>query len=127
MTESPRMQRVGDEVRSALAGALLRDAADPRLMQVSVTEVRMSPDLRHARVFWNIVRAEPVTDRERRSFERAVDRAAGFLRKAVADNVTLRFVPELSFTYDESIERGRHMDALIASLDIPDGADHADD
>lgn len=123
MSESPRMQRVGDEVRSAIAAALLRDAADPRLLRVSVTDVRMSPDLRHARVYWNVVTAEPLSEREQRSFERAVDRAAGFLRKAVATKVALRFVPELVFTYDESIERGRNMDALLASLEIPESAD----
>ena len=123
MSESPRMQRVGDEVRSAIAAALLRDAADPRLLRVSVTDVRMSPDLRHARVYWNVVTAEPLSEREQRSFGRAVERAAGFLRKAVATKVALRFVPELVFTYDESIERGRHMDALLASLEIPESVE----
>lgn len=119
MSTNPRTERVADEVRSALGTAMLTEASDERLTRVSVTAVRMSPDLRHARVYWNVIAAEPPGERELARYERAVDRAAGFLRRAVADRVAVRYVPELTFVYDESIEHARHMESVLADLDIP--------
>lgn len=120
MKSTPRTERVGDEVRSAIANALLTEAGDERLLQVSVTLVTMSPDLRHARVYWNVIATEPPSDRERTRFERALQRAQGFLRKAVADRVLIRHVPELTFVYDVSIEHARHMESVLSNLEIPD-------
>lgn len=123
MKSTPRSERVADEVRSALGSALLLEASDERLSRVSVTAVRMSPDLRNARVYWNVISAEPPSDRELARYERAIERAGGFLRRAVADRVAIRYVPELSFVYDASIEHARHMEAVLADLEIPDGGD----
>jgi ribosome-binding factor A len=120
MKSTPRTERVGDEVRSAIANALLTEAGDERLLQVSITLVTMSPDLRHARVYWNVIATEPPSDRERTRFERALQRAQGFLRKAVADRVLIRHVPELTFVYDVSIEHARHMESVLSNLEIPD-------
>ena len=75
-------------------------------------------DLRNARVFWNLVM--PGQDpAEVEKAERALRRAASFLRRAVADNLRIRATPELVFVHDASIDRGRHMDQVIAGLDIP--------
>ncbi|MFT4705977.1 MAG: ribosome-binding factor A [Bradymonadia bacterium] len=127
MGDSPRAQRVGDEVRNALARAILIEASDDRLRGVCMTEVRMSPDLSHARVYWNVIKPEPPTEREMKALERALQRASGFLRNAVRDAVHLRVVPSLAFVYDESIERGRAMDQLLGSLDIPSTDDEAEE
>lgn len=87
----------------------------------------MSPDLSHARVYWNVIKPEPPTEREMKALERALQRASGFLRNAVRDAVHLRVVPSLAFVYDESIERGRAMDQLLGSLDIPSTDDEAEE
>jgi ribosome-binding factor A len=120
MKSTPRTERVGDEVRNAVANALLTEAGDERLARLSVTLVKMSPDLRHARVYWNVIATETPDERERGRYERALQRAQGFLRKAVADRVLMRHVPELTFVYDVSIEHARHMETVLSALEIPD-------
>lgn len=117
-----RVERVGEEVRAALSSALLADIHDPRLALVSINAVHMSPDLSHARVYWAPVAPE-VDPKAVEAAERGFRKAAGFLRRHVGKTVRLRVVPELSFVYDESVERGRHLDELIGGLEIPEESD----
>lgn len=123
---STRVERVSEEVRAALASALLSETHDPRLALVSITAVDLTRDLSYGRVYWNRV-SEETDARAIASTERALEKAKGFLRSYVGRQVRLRVVPELEFRYDESIERGRRMDNLLANLDIPDTDDGADD
>lgn len=116
---STRVERVAEEVRAALASALLRDVQDPKLALVSINAVKMAPDLGHARVYWALVAPE-VNPAAVAAAGKALDRAAGLLRRHVGQAVRLRVVPNLDFVYDESVERGRRLSALIDSLDIPD-------
>lgn len=114
-TPSPRADRVGDSIRQALGVALLRDVSDVRLMTVSITDVRVTPDIRHAKVFWQLLNPD-ATDREIRQAGRAVQAAAGYFRSVIAHDLDLKFTPELSFAYDDSIERGRKMEELLAGI-----------
>lgn len=116
---STRSERVAEEVRSAIAQALLTEIHDPRLELVSVNAVKISRDLSFARVYWNRV----ATDRDELAIaraQRAFDKAKGFLRKHLGKTLHLRIVPELDFRYDEAIERGRRMDELLHDLAIPE-------
>lgn len=118
---STRQERVGEEIRAVIARALLSEIDDPRLSLVSITAVKASPDLGFAKVYW--VPVDPATDEAARTaIGRAFKGATGALRREIARGVGLRVVPELAFVYDESIERGRKMDALLATLE-PSKAD----
>lgn len=119
---STRGDRVAEQVRAAIASALLTEVQDPRLSLVSINAVKMTPDLGFARVYWAPIGAEP-DPKVIRAVERALAKAGGFLRAHVARQVRLRTVPELDFVYDVAIERGRRLDSLIDGLDIPDGGD----
>jgi ribosome-binding factor A len=123
MRASPRADRVGDEIREIVASTLLLDAGDPRLQELEVTGVRVSSDLSTARVFWVPVAREVPTEGQVKQFARALASAAGFLRGRVAQRLRLRHTPELSFEFDESVERGRRMERLLSTLDIPNDAD----
>lgn len=112
---STRPDRVAEEVRAALSQALLTSVSDPRLSRVSVTAVTLTRDLRHGRVYWNLVDPEQAPA-DIAAAEAGLARAAAFLRRSVAESVRLRFTPELVFAYDESIDRGRAMDALLARI-----------
>ena len=122
-----RAQRVADQISASLSTAILTEVNDARLRQVALTAVKLSDDLSSGRVYWTFLDASVERKpREQKSVERAFERAAGFLRSYVARNVSLKHVPELRFYFDEALERGRRMDALLSELDIPEATDPDD-
>jgi ribosome-binding factor A len=108
MREFQRTDRLGAELRRALA-ELLRDAVrDPRLGMVTVQEVRVARDLSHAKVFFTCMGGDE------RETGRLLNRTlAGFLRHELARRVRVRSMPQLQFVYDESVARGAHLSELI--------------
>jgi ribosome-binding factor A len=108
---SVRVLRVGEEVRHALSAVLQRgEVHDPVLAShmVSVTEVRMSPDLRHATAF-----VKPLLGKDEDAVLKALRTNTAFLQKEVARTVKLRFAPKLKFIADESFDEGSHIDRLL--------------
>lgn len=108
---SQRQLRVGEELRHALAWMLERgEVHDPGLQAraITVTEVRVSPDLKNATVFMVPLgggdATEPVA---------ALNRAANFLRHRVGEQVHLKYVPRLSFVADDSFDNASHIDSLL--------------
>ena len=113
-----RTQRIGDFLQQELARLLQSTLSDPRLKMVSVTGVDVSRDLAHAKVYFTQM---GVDDAESAAATAAVlDRASGFLRSEIARTATLRTVPKLRFCFDESVGRGRHMEALIRTVRAAD-------
>lgn len=107
--EFSRMQRVSELIRRELAVIIAREMDDPRVSFVSVTAVDVSRDLRNAKVYVTQIDAaadEPLD-------VRALQKAAGFLRKQLADALSLKSIPALTFVYDNSIERGVDLSRLI--------------
>ena len=108
---SVRTLRVGEQVRHALSDVLMRgEVHDPVLAShmVSVTEVRMSPDLRHATAF-----VKPLLGRDEDAVLKALRTNTAFLQREVASSVKLRFAPKLKFIADESFDEGSHVDRLL--------------
>ena len=105
-----RPERVAHLVQAELAGLFLRQANDPRLRDLTVTAVRMSPDLRVARVY---VRTLVDTADARAAALRALARAATFLRGRVGRALGLRLTPELRFEYDTQPDTARRLDDLL--------------
>lgn len=106
-----RLLRVGEEVRHILAGILQRgDVHDDTLTShmVSVTEVRMSPDLRHATVF-----VKPLLGKDEDEVLKALRTNTAYLQREVAKRVRTKFAAKLKFIGDESFEEGSHIDALL--------------
>ncbi len=111
---SQRQLRAGELVRRALSEIIAEgELHDPALSgrAVTVTEVRMSPDLRHAQVL-----IDDLMQGDRAELAQALDRAHGFLQKALAKRIDLRFTPKLRFTPDD---RGEEAARLSALLDQP--------
>lgn len=92
---------------------LLTEVDDPRVQQVQVTDVDVTPDLQIAHVYYVLLdqRAE---DPEVQS---GLERSVGYIKHELSNRLELRVVPELKFKYDESVERGRRMDELLSNLD----------
>ncbi len=114
---SQRQLRVGEELRHALARVLGRgDLHDPELRDVpiTVTEVRLSPDLRKATAF-----VMPLGGGEESVVVEGLARAAAYLQGQVAREVALRFTPRLSFAVDESFAAASRVDALLRGEALP--------
>jgi ribosome-binding factor A len=108
---SVRLLRVGEQVRHALAGILMRgDVHDDILAShsVSVTEVRMSPDLRHATAF-----VMPLLGADAEKVLKALRTNTAYLQSEVARRVNMKYAARLKFLLDESFEEGSHIDNLL--------------
>jgi len=113
-----RQLRVGEEVRHALARILARhELRDPELVDanITVTEVRMSPDLKSATAFISRFGGGDAA-----ALARACGRAAGYFRARLAQEVTLRLVPTISFQPDTSFDHAKRIDALLEAVKPPD-------
>jgi ribosome-binding factor A len=107
-----RMRRVNESLREVLSEAVA-DLADPRLGFVTVTGVRCTPDLDHATVYVQVLGGEA---RRRKGLE-ALEHARGALQERVARELRLRRVPRLVFSYDESLDHGLRINALLEEHD----------
>ncbi len=108
-----RIERVNNLIRHEISELLQRQVKDPRLGNfVAVTEVSTSPDLRYAKVFVSCMGSEE----EKRKTLNGLIAASGFFRNKLAKRLRLRRVPELSFQWDDSIERGAHLLQLIDNV-----------
>jgi ribosome-binding factor A len=108
---SVRLLRVGEQVRHALSDILMRgDVHDEVLAShlVSVTEVRMSPDLRHATVF-----VKPLLGANEEAVLKALRTNTAFLQRSVATRVNTKYAAKLKFRADESFDEGSHVDKLL--------------
>ena len=118
-----RVARANDLIRRELSELILREVRDPRLSGLlSVTRVETSPDLRHARVFVSLMGS----DEEKKKAEQGLAAASGFLRRGLGDRLVLRYVPELTFRLDDSIEKGSQMLELIKEVAPTDADTEAD-
>ena len=105
-----RIERVNNLIRREVSELLQRQVKDPRLSNfVAVTEVYTSPDLRHAKIFVSCIGS----DEEKQKILSVLVAASGFFRNEMARRLRLRRIPELSFQWDDSIERGDHLLQLI--------------
>ena len=116
-----RAQRIAEQIRHELAVILMREMKDPRIHDVTLTAVEVSPDLEHAKVWYTLLMGEPA------EVGKALGHASGFLRSELAHRLRMRSVPRLSFQYDESVERGARLSRLIEEAVEADRAHHRDD
>ena len=103
------MRRVDEAVREVLGDAVSRDLKDPRVGFVTVTEVRTSPDLRHARVFVSVLG----TDDERKATIEGLSSAHGILQARVARELRMKRTPTLEFLYDDTTDRAMRVEELL--------------
>lgn len=104
---SNRLDRIGDQLQQELAILIRDELRDPRLGMVSIVDAKVSRDLAHAVIYFTVMNADIAEVSE------VLNKAGGFLRTLLAKRLNLRTTPKLRFAYDESIERGRTLSALI--------------
>jgi ribosome-binding factor A len=108
-TEPRRPERVAEMVLRELSSMLVRDLKDPRLRGVTLTGVKMTDDLRHARVFFSHFEGAQRATETIAGFKSA----GGFIRRQVGRSLGLRYAPELEFEFDPGSERAARIDTLL--------------
>ncbi|MGN6189112.1 MAG: 30S ribosome-binding factor RbfA [Conexibacter sp.] len=116
-----RMRRVDEAVRAVLSDVITQELKDPRIGFVTVTAVKTSPDLRHARVYVSVLGDEQT----RGDSLLGLNSAHGFLQRRVASELRLKHTPTLAFEYDDTVDRGIRLSALLDDRDEPDDEDDA--
>lgn len=121
--EYSRSQRVAEQVRRELAELIRLEVKDPRVGFITLTDVEITPDYAHAKVFFTSMRGEEGLD----DILTGLRRASGFLRRELGKRVRIHTLPELHFHYDPSVERGSRMSQLIDQVVRDDDARHKDE
>lgn len=104
-----RTRRVGEQIQRELAQLVQQEIKDPRVGMVTISAVKLSRDMSHAKVFFTVLDDEhPVADTLK-----ILEGASGFLRHELAKRMQLRIVPQIQFKHDESISYGNELSALI--------------
>ena len=119
MSQGSRPDRVADQIRSELALLLSREVHDPGIGFVTLTRVRLSPDLQQARVHYTVLGDE----KARTNSAKALGRATPFLRRQIGARLRLKRTPELQFLYDNSIAGQDRIEQILNELHAGQPAD----
>ena len=112
MAQGSRPDRVGEEIRKELAQLLSREVHDPGIGLITLTRVKVSPDLQLARAYYTILG----DDKAREQTDKALTRATPFLRRQIGARIRLRRVPELRFEFDRSVENQDRIEKILLDL-----------
>ena len=123
MTLFSRADRVSGLIQEVLSNLLKKSIHDPRLEMTTITKVKMSPDLKLARIYFTIYGDHKKSEDAAKGFESA----RGFIKRNLARRLNLRYMPDLKFFYDESFEYGLHIDQLLKKIKMDNGSGHQSD
>jgi ribosome-binding factor A len=119
--KSHRLARVAEVVRETAANAILFEIKDPRVKNVTVTRAEVSADLQHAKVYVSVMGSE----KEQQLTMHGLKSAAGFIQTKVADRLTSRYVPHITFVIDEGVKKSVEIARIIREENEQLAADHA--
>jgi ribosome-binding factor A len=109
---SQRQRKVQELLVQEISQIIRRELKDPHVGFVTITDAEVSPDLRHARVFYSVLGDQS----QREETGKALNRAAGFIRGEFARRASMRYVPEIRFHFDTSVERGARIHELLEQV-----------
>ena len=112
MPAGKRAVRVGDQILREISLILLEKVGDPRVSGVTITGISLTNDLKLARVYFSLIGEKDKVV----SAQAGLDSAKGFIKKEIGLRLPLRYIPEISFIHDPSLENGSNMDRLLNEL-----------
>ncbi len=117
-----RARRVAEQIQRELALLLQREVRDPRLSRVTISAVKLTRDMSQATVYFTVLEQKEDIP----AIQQALEKASGFLRHALGENLVMRSLPQLKFVYDDSISRGADLSNLIEQAVAADRKKHQD-
>ncbi len=118
-----RADRVSGLIQEVLSELLKKRIRDPRLAMATITSVKMSRDLKMARIYFTIYGDSQKAEAAAQGFESA----RGYIKRSLARRLGLRYMPDLNFFYDESFDYGSHIDQLLEKISTENGPNHQSD
>ena len=119
MLAGKRAVRVGDQLLREIADLLVKKVKDPRIKGATLTGVRLSDDLRHAKVSYSVLGNKE----DFKKTQAGLDSAKGFIKKEMGHRMDLKYMPDITFKHDPSLEKGDHMERLFEKLKVEDSGD----
>lgn len=110
---SYRPERVAEQIHKEISRLLLDGIKDPRVACVTLTEVKLTRDLRLARVYFTVNGDD---ESDRLQAESGLKSASAFIRRQLGDAISMRYIPELRFQYDPSVSYGRKIEDLLRQV-----------
>ena len=120
MNTFSRADRVSGLIQEVLSDLLKKNIHDPRLQMATITKVKMSADLKLARIYFAVFGSGQKSEDAINGFESA----RGFIKRNLASRLGLRYMPDLKFFYDDSLDYGTHIDRLLKKITTENGSDH---
>jgi ribosome-binding factor A len=115
-----RSEKVAEAVHELITGLLVKGIKDPRIGFVTITGVEVSDDLHLAKVFFTVVGS----DTERKATEAGLNSARSYIRKEMGKQLRMRYVPDIIFRYDDSLDYGNKIDSILKEINsTEDGHD----
>ena len=112
MKETNRMNRIDEELKKEISNIINYELNNPKVTGlISVTNVKVTPDLRYARVYVSIINAK-----NKKATLAALKQSSGYIRTLIAKKINLRMTPEIIFEFDDSIEYGAKIDSIINEI-----------
>ena len=112
MLAGKRAVRVGDQLLRELADILARKVKDPRVKGATLTGIRLSDDLKHARVYFSVMGEKE----EIRRVQGGLESAKGYIKREIGVRMDLKYIPEIVFKHDPSLEMGQHMEKVFEKI-----------
>jgi len=119
-----RADRVGGQIQKSLSAILWKEIKDPRLAHVTITGVKVTRDLRLARVYFMIESPQSGDKQHREEAIQGFASALGYIKRTLAQMLGLRYMPDLTFFYDESFDYGARIDSVLKALKKENGSDN---
>jgi ribosome-binding factor A len=107
-----RSEKVGEAVHEIVTDLIIKGLKDPRIGFVTVTGVKVTDDMHYATVYFTVIGDEAA----RKGTEAGLNSARGFIRREMGKKLHMRYVPEILFKYDTSLDTGNHIDALLREI-----------
>jgi len=114
-----RADRVSDLLKKEISQLLLREVKDPHIGFITITDVEVSKDLQVAKVYYTILGDE----KQLRESAQALNRASRFIERQLGKRLRMRYIPDILFKYDHSLEYGNRIDDILSHLEISEKTD----
>jgi len=114
-----RSEKVSEAIHEMVSGLLVKGLKDPRIGFVTVTGVKVTDDLHLATIYFTVIGS----DEEKKASEAGLNSARGFIRKELGKSLRMRYVPDLLFRYDTSVEYGARIESILKEIQSDDEGD----
>ena len=120
--EFKRSHRVGEQIHKEISALLVKGLKDPRIGFVTITAVEVTPDMHLARVYFTVMGDE----KARRNTEKGLQSSVPFLRRELGRRLGMRYVPDILFCFDSSLEYGNRIETLLKEIHAEESDDRGD-